>query len=274
MDYNSFSVLLSASVPSKKRSKKYQEEYTKIANAQMQIEEAVIALCRNIFSAGGNIVFGGHPSISPLVVMVATEFSLDSEAENIKRAEHSTIKPVTIFQSRAYEDSIREASPQLFAMGHSNRVWTEAQNGEKYIPEITDTPQCTQSLRYMRDVMIRRDIDAMVCMGGMEGVEQEFEMFRDYHREKPVFLLESTGGATKILAEKYSGEENVRLVEKTIKYKTSIEDYRQREEQQTSKGYEDNRGPGFELIPYSYITAVIVKEIMTKGGRGRDGLAQ
>ena len=63
-----FKVLLSASVPSSSRSQIYQEEYTKINNAQIQIEEAIIGLSRNIFQAGGKIIFGGHPSISPLVL--------------------------------------------------------------------------------------------------------------------------------------------------------------------------------------------------------------
>ena len=72
MTYYPFTLLLSASVPSDKRDKRF----TKIKNAQIQIEEAVIGLSRNIFQAGGKIVFGGHPSISPLVALVATEYSV------------------------------------------------------------------------------------------------------------------------------------------------------------------------------------------------------
>ncbi len=74
MRYDRFTVLLSASIPSEKRSEKYHTQYTKIKNAQIQIEEAVIGLSRNVFQSRGKLVFGGHPSISPLVAMIATEF--------------------------------------------------------------------------------------------------------------------------------------------------------------------------------------------------------
>lgn len=252
MSYYRFTVLLSASVPSSKRSEKYHENYTKIKNAQIQIEEAVIGLSRNIFQAGGKIVFGGHPSISPLVEMVATEFRLNKEIENMKRNEEQE-KPIKIFQSRAYEKVIPKETTGLFALGYSNIIWTDAVEGEEFNPQIQGKPQCEKSLANMRRQMMKGNIDALVCLGGMEGVEQEFEMFRELHPRKPIFLLASTGGATKILANKFSKSNIVRVID-DIDYQKPFKE--------KITGVEGDYLEKFDIIPYSFITGLIVQHIL------------
>jgi len=252
MSYYRFTVLLSASVPSAKRSEKYHENYTKIKNAQIQIEEAVIGLARNIFQARGRIIFGGHPSISPLVAMVATEFQLNKEIENIKRNEEQE-KPITIFQSRAFEKVIPDETTGLFTLGYSNIVWTDAVNGEEFNPKIQGKPQCEASLALMRRQMMRGNVDALVCLGGMEGVEQEFEMFHELHMGKPIFLLGSTGGATKILATEFSNDNFVKVID-NIEYKKPFPE--------KTKDAEGDHSEKFDIIPYSFITGLIVKQIL------------
>lgn len=254
MSYHKFTILLSASVPSEKRSKKYHENYIKIKNAQIQIEEAVIGLSRNIFQAGGKIIFGGHPSISPLVAMVATEFRINKEIENIKRNEGQQ-KPITIFQSRAYEKVIPKEITGLFNLGYSNIIWTEAVAGEEFNPDIHGEPQCEKSLKLMRNQMMDEKIDALVCMGGMEGVEHEFEMFREYHPRKPIFLLASTGGASKILAESFLNNNFIKVID-SIKYIKP-----------TEQQIKENSSEKFNIIPYSFITALIVKDVTENTNR-------
>lgn len=251
MSYYRFTILLSASVPSERRSQKYQENYIKIKNAQIQIEEAIIGLSRNIFQANGKIIFGGHPSISPLVAMVATEFRINKEIENISRNEGRE-KPITIFQSRAYEKVIPNETTSLFTLGYSNIVWTDAVSGEEFNPSIKGELQCEKSLNLMRNQMINEQIDALVCIGGMEGVEREFEMFREYHPRKPIFLLKSTGGATKILADRYSNSENVRIMD-SIEYVKPVKE-------QISEEVPEK----FDIIPYSLITAMIVRNVISE----------
>jgi hypothetical protein len=250
MSYYRFTILLSASVPSETRSKKYHENYTKIKNAQIQIEEAIIGLSRNIFQANGKIVFGGHPSISPLVAMVATEFRINKEIENINRNE-AREKPITIFQSRAYEKVIPKETTGLFTLGYSNIVWTDAVAGEEFNPNTHGETQCEESLKVMRSQMISEQIDALVCIGGMEGVEREFEMFTEYHPGKPVFLLKSTGGATKILADNYPNSGNIIIID-SIDY--VIPTTEQKREEMTER---------FDIIPYSFITALIVRDVIS-----------
>ncbi len=251
MSYYRFTVLLSASVPYKKRSKKYSENYTKIKNAQVQIEEAVIGLSRNIFQVGGKIIFGGHPSISPLVAMVATEFEINKEIENMNRNEEQE-KPITIFQSKAYEKISPKVTMELLNLGYSNIIWTDAVNGEKFDPKIQNKPQCEKSLAFMRKYMIEREIDALVCIGGMEGVEQEFEMFRELHPDKPIFLLSSTGGATRILANKFSNDKFIDVVDNI--------DYPKPNRENIKGDFPEK----FDIIPYSFITALIVKKVIDR----------
>ena len=51
-------ILLSASVPSMERA----EIYKRIETIEA-IEEAVVSMARAVFSEGGTLVFGGHPTI-------------------------------------------------------------------------------------------------------------------------------------------------------------------------------------------------------------------
>jgi hypothetical protein len=247
MTHYPFTILLSASVPSDKRDAKF----TKIKNAQIQIEEAVIGLSRNIFQAGGKMIFGGHPSISPLVAMVATEYSINKEIENVKRNEGKE-KPINIFQSRAYEAVIPKETTSLFDLGYSEFIWTDAKNGEEFNPKIQKTAQCHKSLEFMRREMMRGSIDALVCIGGMEGVEIEYALFRELHPNKSIFILKSTGGASKILAEEHSNSDVVRILDG--------KDYSNIKTEKKEENYSER----FDIIPYSFITALIVKEILDR----------
>lgn len=238
-----FTILLSASVPDPKRDPKYQ----KIHKAQIQIEEAIIGLSRNIFQNGGKIIFGGHPSISPLVATVATEFpipQLDKGVEDRDRLDKA-FKHINIYQSRAYEDVIPKQTSNLFNLGYSEIIWTEAQNGEKFNPEIKGQVQCQNSLEKMRREMISEDIDALVCIGGMEGVEIEFNLFREIQPNKPIYILQTTGGASAILAEKFSFEDQIIVPDKNFDAN--------RLKKEESK---------IDIIPFSFYTAQIIDEII------------
>jgi len=252
-----FTVLLSASVPSEKRSERYNEVYTKIKNAQIQIEEAIITLCRNIFHAGGRIIFGGHPSISPLVAMIASEFA-DSDNDEMEHlgVENRNDKKIIIYQSRAYEEVIPKETSILFELGYSEIKWVDAVDNEKCDLNIKNQTQCDKSLLSMRTKMIHEnEIDALVCIGGMDGVEKEFELFREYKPTAKIFILETTGGASKILAKEYSRSEFIKIPD--TGYSRQIENKRQETGEEKSK---------FELVPYSFLTSLIVKELTGNNG--------
>jgi hypothetical protein len=91
----------------------------------------------------------------------------------------------------------------MYRLGYATLTWTDAVDGEEFDPETQYTePPCPKSLRDMRIAMIRdlRPV-AMVCIGGMEGVEEEFKVFTELRNGFPIYALTSTGGAASILAE-------------------------------------------------------------------------
>jgi hypothetical protein len=52
------------------------------------------------------------------------------------------------------------------------------------------------------------DFSAAVFIGGMEGVEREFRIFRSFHPETPVFPIGSTGSACEILLDRVKSNLN------------------------------------------------------------------
>jgi len=172
-------IFLSASVPRPDRD----EKYWKTARPY-EIRLAVTAL---VTAALGRriLVWGGHPSITPLVKAAANRLGVEYDGW------------VRLFQSRMFdgryptdnrrfENNIDYVDPVLRR--------GERRNGEKYDREA--------SLLKMRRRMIKNeefDYQAGFFIGGMEGVENEFEMFRSFHPKRPVYPIPNTGGAAKIL---------------------------------------------------------------------------
>jgi hypothetical protein len=186
-------VFLSASVP-------YRDLhiYRKPESVHLDIEEAVVSLARAVFAEDGRLVFGGHPSISPLVASVAADYYPATF-----RAGETAEPPVAIYQSLCYAGHIPDTTQLLRTMGFANIVWTEPVGGERYV-EGAPGRQCVQSVFHMRDRMLReKDPLAMVAVGGMDGVEDEAARFAALGtRPRPVYAFKSTWGAAAVLAEK------------------------------------------------------------------------
>lgn len=153
-------VFLSASVPDPLRHQRY------IGSADLVgIREAVLALVQVVLPRT-ELVFGGHPAISPLVVMVADQFGLKDK--------------VRIFQSELFRPRVPKES-----LAFPFITWTEAIAGE-----------LEPSLRAMREEMLASALfSAGVFIGGMEGVEAEFTLFREKHPIVPAYAIASTGAA-------------------------------------------------------------------------------
>jgi hypothetical protein len=185
-------VFLSASVPSRDL-----EVYRKPAFAHLDIEEAVVSLARAVFAEEGRLVFGGHPSISPLVASVAADYYPANFGTAV-----DTKPPVSIYQSLCYEGYIPDTTQLLRDMGFAEIVWTEPASGERFNPEVRER-QCVQSIFHMRDRMIQEtEPAAMVAIGGMDGVEDEANRFQSFSKfHGMVYVFKSTWGAAARLAE-------------------------------------------------------------------------
>ena len=158
-------VFLSASFPSGNRGTRF-EPFDPGA-----IADAVTAVARAVLVAKGRLLFGGHPTITPLVLMVANELEIEGA--------------VDVFQSQWFADQITRETQALEKAGFGKIHWT---------PERATRDK---SLKTMREAMLRHDqkLIAGVFVGGMEGVKEEYELFRRFQPRVPRVSLVGPGGA-------------------------------------------------------------------------------
>ena len=155
-------IFLSASIPLKERNRIYYDTADVIAirDCVSSLAKVVLPECR--------LVWGGHPSITPLISSI-----LESVNVNIKEHVH-------LYQSDYFR--------QMFPV--ENEEFSESLI-------VTDNiGSRDESLALMREKMIvNNDFIAGIFVGGMEGVEDEFELFTQSHPEAMVLPMASTGAA-------------------------------------------------------------------------------
>ena len=157
-------IFLSASFPGGDRGKRFQPYDAG------EIADAVTALTRAVFTAGGGLVFGGHPTITPLVLFVAGEYHLH--------------QAVDVFQSRWFEREIPAETRRFEDAGFGRIIWTERRSTQQ------------ESLRLMRERMLMEtDPLAGVFVGGMEGILDEWAFFGELLADRPRIPLGAPGGA-------------------------------------------------------------------------------
>lgn len=174
MKARSNAIFLSASVPDARRSPDYAETADVVA-----IQEAVKALVYLIVGRRP-LVWGGHPAITPMIMMVAEDLNVDYN------------QWVTLYQSRFFEGQFPEANRQF-----SNIIYTDdvESNREK-------------SLLEMRTRMFRdHSFSGSVFIGGMQGIFDEWELFREFQAGAIQVPVASTGGASLELAEQYAPDD-------------------------------------------------------------------
>ena len=158
-------IFLSASTPLPERDPKYYDTSDIIA-----IRDSVIALATSVIPKH-KLVWGGHPSITPLINYVSKKLGLDIQ-------EH-----IRIYQSKFFEKFYPPDNNQF------ENVYQTENLGER-----------ESSLLLMRRTMFNYyQFSAGVFIGGMEGVEAEYLLFREMHPEAIIIVLESTGAAAKII---------------------------------------------------------------------------
>jgi hypothetical protein len=177
-------IFLSASVP-------YREGFREDANPAA-IEEAIVSIARAVFARGGRLLFGGHPSVSPLIASIAGEYFPPDPA----RVE----RPVVTFQSEFYRGKLPDETWQLVRMGWSSIQWAPNLDVMRdWMLLGKETPPAVIEAHRLRPPK------AMFAVGGMEGVVAEADLFLS-HREDwggfaPILALTSGGGAARRLPE-------------------------------------------------------------------------
>lgn len=160
-------IFLSASVPVPDRG-----SYHETADPfliQCAVRELIIAVIRN-----HEIVWGGHPAITPMVWNICKDLEVDCSEK------------VTLYQSRFFEDYYPEDNKNFASV-----VFTDAMSNNR-----------ERNLLFMREVMLsHKDLIAAVFIGGMDGVVEEYELFKKIHPDSKALLVPSPGGAALYLAE-------------------------------------------------------------------------
>lgn len=158
-------IFLSASIPLSDRKKCFYETADVLA-----IKEAIRSLVEVIIP-NGRIVCGGHPAITPLLAMATKNSKKDRNF-------------ISIYQSNIFKSDFPESVYDFIDL-----TLIEGNPEER-----------EESLKIMRQAMIQsQKFDAIVLIGGMEGVIDELEIFLEFHPYAKVIPLASTGAAAKII---------------------------------------------------------------------------
>jgi hypothetical protein len=172
------SIFLSASIPYADRDRKYYEtaDIVAIRDAVRALATVVVPTC--------HLIWGGHPSITPLIRFVCDRM-------NVNLKDH-----VSVYQSLYFEDKFPEDN---FAF--ENIILSPRGNDMK------------ESLAIMRKSLMKdNSFVAGIFIGGMEGIEDEFQQFKEAHPEALTLPIASTGAAARILFDRNPNNYDTRLV--------------------------------------------------------------
>ncbi len=171
-------IFLSASIPYPERDKRFYDTADIIA-----IRDSVRALA-TVVIPHSHLIWGGHPAITPLIRFVMSKMKSDLN------------KHVTIYQS----DFFRKYFPK----------------DNFHFEHIIITKKLEDragSLEFMRsEMLLKNDYSVGIFIGGMEGVIDEYFLFKKAHPEALILPIASTGAAAKIIYEEYEKLSNQRML--------------------------------------------------------------
>ncbi|KRT13227.1 hypothetical protein ASU31_25745 [Pedobacter ginsenosidimutans] len=154
-------IFLSASIPERERDQLYFKTADVVA-----IRDAVRALA-TIVIPKTRLIWGGHYAITPLIRYILEK--MDSKISN----------HVTIYQSAYFSQEFPEDNDQFEDI--------------RIIPAKNDK---MKSVAFMREKMISENaFRAAIFIGGMDGVIDEYNLFRKHHPNALILPVASTGGA-------------------------------------------------------------------------------
>lgn len=163
-DLHGLPVMLSASLP---------DELCGTARA-LDLQQLLVAFLRGLLAGGGRLIFGGHPSVTPLVHRVALQVGLPAPS-------------IELYQLARYRDSAPPESREPTFSLH----WIESE-------ELAD----------LRQVMIKQAAAALFVGGRTKGfsgtkpgIRDEFERFLHARPQGPAYLLGLLDGEARRLIE-------------------------------------------------------------------------
>ena len=141
-------VFLSASVPLPGRDERFLRTCDVIA-----VREAIKGLVE-VIAERGMLVFGGHPAITPMIALLLRAYGTEAK------------KRVVLYQSEYFTKKMPQENDEFIDL--------------RLIPAQSKSRK--RSLAQMRKRMIEdTTFDGAVFIGGMEGVLEEYDLFKKHH---------------------------------------------------------------------------------------------
>ena len=160
------SVFLSASIPDPRRNPLYASTSDPIAIGAAVAGLLYVTLGRRL------LVWGGHPAITPMVWAAAEDIGVEYRSW------------VHLYQSRFFEEDFPQENARF--------------QNVTYIDAVPDDREASLSAMRRRMLGDHRLLSG-VFIGGMEGVEAEFDLVRELHPNAPTYAVATTGGAALVL---------------------------------------------------------------------------
>lgn len=197
-------------------------KYWKTRNL-LNLREAIRELA-SVVLPKGQLVFGGHPAVNPLILSIADRLSHNNRP--VKEGTVASYRDrIVVYQSRHY---MKVFPPEIESFPHVALTLASDSQQNLFQEEEKEPPSDQEySLLHMRYRMLGKhkktgweqkmfpqvnnlakerlqrfktdQFQAGFFLGGMDGVEKEYEIFRAFHPETPVFILPTTGSAAKFL---------------------------------------------------------------------------
>ena len=175
----------------------------------LRIHDIVVTLTYEIIKRGGTLVFGGHPTITPIIQNVMEIMGFDRQ---------SGIYPdIRLYQCKYFKEEY-PLEVKLFPEKLLQETEIRGENIE------TREKSKQESLKYMRTRMIVDDgikFTSAVFLGGKyeitpkdSGVWEEYEMFKMHHKNARCLFFENTGIVPKSLKNKEKPECEFDSIEK------------------------------------------------------------
>ncbi len=149
----------------------------------MAIQAAVRATVQVVIPKA-RLVWGGHPAITTIIHHTLGRMPADLRSQ------------VTMYQSDYFK-----------------AVFPKEQHFFTDVKTVSETPDKKVSITNMRHRMIEENnFKAAIFIGGMKGVEKEYEIFRQSHPQALLLPVASTGAAAKNIYEQMPEHHDDRLL--------------------------------------------------------------
>jgi hypothetical protein len=166
---NAPGVFLSASIPSGERAAQF------LPSDSARITGVVTTMARAILRENWRLVFGGHPTITPLILLIAGQEDRHGQVE--------------VFQSEWFAEQITDETRQLERLGLGRIVWTRRRDT---LPESLDEMR--------RQALSASGLIGAGFIGGMEGIVEEFQLAGSLFPGRTRFRIGGPGGAARYLS--------------------------------------------------------------------------